>query len=344
MNQQKIGKFIQERRKEKELTQAQLAEKLGVSNRTISKWENGNSLPDYSMFNDLCSELDISINELLSGEKLTEENYQEKFENNFVNTIEYNNKMRNKKIRKLIFILMFIVVVYLLYKWFVLWYYGPHNDIYDDQFPYNDNISYLDISGNGLANKKFDSNWFNIYVPEGFNLVTDKAKSGLVMDNCDLYANDLKVKDDFEAAVLICNRFGDSVYNLDSFGINSTMFPFFDPYRVIEKYDINDTVDLLKYHEKHYNDDINIFTSTKRMQMNYIARNYSEFMLPSYSKFYYLEGSLRGYLIVSNGDYAKYQVYLIFGDNAYSVTLFNRNNEYFDYDKMIEIISSIYSI
>ena len=78
MNQEKIGKFIQERRKEKELTQVQLAEKLGVSNRTISKWENGNSLPDYSIFNDLCSELDITINELLYGKKLTDENYQER--------------------------------------------------------------------------------------------------------------------------------------------------------------------------------------------------------------------------------------------------------------------------
>ena len=78
MDQKKIGKFIQERRKLKELTQVELADKLGVSNRTISSWENGNSLPDYSMFQDLCNELDISINELLSGEKLTEENYQQK--------------------------------------------------------------------------------------------------------------------------------------------------------------------------------------------------------------------------------------------------------------------------
>lgn len=344
MNQQKIGKFIQERRKEKNLTQVELAEKLGVSNRTISKWENGNSLPDYSMFNDLCKELDISINELLSGEKLTNENYQEKLEKNFVDTIDYNNKIRNKKIRKFVFLLIFIIFVYLLYKWFVVWYYGPHNDIYDDQFPYNDNISSLEISNNGMANKKLDNNWLNVYVPEEFKLITDKAKSGLVIDECDLYAKDLKVKDDFEAAVLICNRFGDSVYNLDSFGINSTMFPFFDPYKVIEKYDIKDTIDLLKYHENHYNDETNIFTSIKRIQMNYIARNYSELTLASYSKFYYLEGSLRGYLIVSNGDFAKYQAYFIFGDNAYSITLFNRNSDYFDYDKMIEVISSIYSI
>ena len=80
MNQEKIGKFIQELRKEKGLTQVELAEKLGVSNRTVSKWENGNNLPDYSMFNILCEELNISINELLSGEKLTKENFRGAFE------------------------------------------------------------------------------------------------------------------------------------------------------------------------------------------------------------------------------------------------------------------------
>ena len=120
MDQKKIGKFIQERRKIKELTQVELADKLGVSNRTISSWENGNSLPDYSMFQDLCNELDISINELLSGEKLTEENYQKKLEENFVSTIDYNNKKRNKKIKKFIIFITIIVVLYLLYKAFPL--------------------------------------------------------------------------------------------------------------------------------------------------------------------------------------------------------------------------------
>ena len=99
MDQKKIGKFIQERRKLKELTQVELADKLGVSNRTISSWENGNSLPDYSMFQDLCNELDISINELLSGEKLTEENYQQKLEENFVSTIDCASHKRTHTVR-----------------------------------------------------------------------------------------------------------------------------------------------------------------------------------------------------------------------------------------------------
>lgn len=70
MNQQNIGKFIAKKRKEQNLTQEQLAEKLNVSNKTISKWENGKCMPDYSIIEDLCKELNISIPELMDGEEL----------------------------------------------------------------------------------------------------------------------------------------------------------------------------------------------------------------------------------------------------------------------------------
>jgi len=69
MNYQKIGSFIGAKRREKNLTQEQLAERLGVSNKTISKWENGKCIPDYSVIEKLCEELDITLAELLDGEK-----------------------------------------------------------------------------------------------------------------------------------------------------------------------------------------------------------------------------------------------------------------------------------
>ncbi len=68
MNQELIGKYIAKKRKGKNLTQAQLAEKLNVSNKTVSKWENGNCMPDYGIIELLCRELDITISELLDGE------------------------------------------------------------------------------------------------------------------------------------------------------------------------------------------------------------------------------------------------------------------------------------
>lgn len=68
MNQILIGQFIMKQRKEKNLTQEQLAEKLNVSNKTISKWENGKCMPDYGIIESLCKELDITIAELMDGE------------------------------------------------------------------------------------------------------------------------------------------------------------------------------------------------------------------------------------------------------------------------------------
>ncbi len=69
MNQQVIGKFITLKRKEKNLTQEQLAEKIGVSNKTVSKWENGKCMPDYSVIEILCNELGVTVSELLDGEE-----------------------------------------------------------------------------------------------------------------------------------------------------------------------------------------------------------------------------------------------------------------------------------
>ncbi len=92
MDQKKIGKFISEKRKELKLTQAQLAEKLGVTDKTVSRWENGNYMPDLSLLQQLSKELNVSINELLSGEKVSKEDYQQKFEENIISTIDYSNK------------------------------------------------------------------------------------------------------------------------------------------------------------------------------------------------------------------------------------------------------------
>jgi len=74
MNQAKIGKFIAECRRSNNLTQAQLAEKLNITDRAVSKWENGKSMPDSSIMLDLCKELGITVNDLLSGEVVVMEN------------------------------------------------------------------------------------------------------------------------------------------------------------------------------------------------------------------------------------------------------------------------------
>ena len=88
----RIGKFISSCRKEKGLTQAQLAEKFGITDRAVSKWETGKSIPDASIMLDLCAELGINVNELLSGEKLDMTNYNEQAEKNILKLKESEEK------------------------------------------------------------------------------------------------------------------------------------------------------------------------------------------------------------------------------------------------------------
>lgn len=95
MDQIKIGKFIAECRKEKNLTQMQLAEKLGITDKAISKWERGITMPDSSIMLELCAILGISVNELLSGEKINMENNNQKNEQillDMAKEIERKNK------------------------------------------------------------------------------------------------------------------------------------------------------------------------------------------------------------------------------------------------------------
>lgn len=98
MDQVKIGNFIKECRKELGITQYELADKLNVSFKTISKWECGKGLPDVSLLLPLCNELKISVNELLSGERLLNEEYKEKAEDNLIDIIKKEREENKKKI------------------------------------------------------------------------------------------------------------------------------------------------------------------------------------------------------------------------------------------------------
>ena len=108
MDLDKIGKFIALNRKNKGLTQDQLAEKLGVTNKTISRWETGKYMPDLSLLKPLSEELGITLNELLSGEKIKEEKIVENTERNILNTIDYSSKKVENEHKKISIILMIL--------------------------------------------------------------------------------------------------------------------------------------------------------------------------------------------------------------------------------------------
>lgn len=92
----KTGKFIAAMRREQGLTQRQLADKLTISDKTVSKWETGNGLPEVSLMLPLCDLLHINVNELLSGERLTDTAYQQKAEENMMNLIKEKEESKKK--------------------------------------------------------------------------------------------------------------------------------------------------------------------------------------------------------------------------------------------------------
>lgn len=108
----KIGKYIAFKRKEQDLTQKQLAEKLNMSDKSVSKWERGICLPDVTVYLELCKILGISINEFLAGEDIPKETIEQKAEENIIQ-ITKDNKNKQKYLKKIIRLLIVMLVVFI---------------------------------------------------------------------------------------------------------------------------------------------------------------------------------------------------------------------------------------
>lgn len=119
MDTQKIGKFLKELRNQNHMTQEQLGEKIGVTNKTISKWENGHYMPPIDKLKALSDLYQVSINEILSGENLNQENYKGAAEENITLALE-NIEIEEKRFEKNMLILMWITCVIVIVIVFLL--------------------------------------------------------------------------------------------------------------------------------------------------------------------------------------------------------------------------------
>lgn len=113
MDQVKIGKFIAVRRKAVSLTQAQLADRLGITDRAVSKWETGRAMPDSSIMLELCSVLKITVNDLLSGEIVSVENYNEKLEKTLIEVVKQKEE-NDRRLLTLEWVIGILSVIVLL--------------------------------------------------------------------------------------------------------------------------------------------------------------------------------------------------------------------------------------
>lgn len=124
MNQVKIGRFIAERRKLQNLTQVELADKLLVTDRAVSKWERGISMPDSSIMLDLCKILKISVNDLLSGEKISMENNDEKNQEILLKMAK-EIEAKNKTIWTTMWVIMIVSIIALIAGLFAVAFFMP---------------------------------------------------------------------------------------------------------------------------------------------------------------------------------------------------------------------------
>ena len=133
MNQEKIGKFIASCRKKQKLTQEQLAEKLGITYKAVSKWETGKGLPDASIMKDLCNNLKITVNELLSGELINKEDYNKKAEE-YMLEIYRQKEEGDRRLLKLEKIVGFLFVTYFIFILLTMNYLAEKNIISENIF------------------------------------------------------------------------------------------------------------------------------------------------------------------------------------------------------------------
>ena len=111
MDQIKTGTFIASLRKEKGLTQMKLADQLGISDKTVSKWERGAGLPDVSLMLPLCEVLEISVNELLTGEKMTDADYKKKAEVTIMDLVQENRENKKRLFQSIVCVVITIIAV-----------------------------------------------------------------------------------------------------------------------------------------------------------------------------------------------------------------------------------------
>lgn len=111
MDQIRIGKFIADTRKERNMTQQQLADALSISNKTVSKWECGKGLPEVTLMLPLCEELHITVNDLLTGVRVSETDYQKKAEENMMNLMKENEENKRKMLLSVVCGIITIIAV-----------------------------------------------------------------------------------------------------------------------------------------------------------------------------------------------------------------------------------------
>lgn len=211
MDQEKIGKYISKKRREKNMTQEELAEALGVTNKSISRWENGKNMPDYSLLKPLCNILKICINDLLNGEEVKEKYVYDKNIEYIIKEYNYMKK-RDRIVIAILGALILLLMIFGLYK------------ICDMQYNLSTGISsYMNVEINEEINKtkvgtledydvyveKLDNMYFETFGVNGTKITLKKALS----------KNKISLKDLKRKAFEVIKQENISIYRYENYEI-----------------------------------------------------------------------------------------------------------------------------
>ena len=316
MDQNKIGKFIAELRKEKELTQEQLASKIGITKNAISKWERGISMMDVSLFKPVCDILDISIVELLNGERIKQEEIKLKTDDTIKNTIKYSNeRIKNSRLISIFYTILVIallsIIIFFGYKINLLNKYTlkkPENvkevvkglknskEIKIYKRTLNEE-EYLTLDNFKIKNDFLDYEFVN----QNINNIKNYYQLKKLENGSNFYIifgphngeNNIQMIDIFSEDVAIFSEEETHVK------FNSADRKYF-----LLKNDINNDIDFYKYVADNYYKENNIFMDKRTMMENYAFNVFASTSIPTVNEFIVINGDYQGYIfkIIKDND------------------------------------------
>ena len=344
MNQIKIGKFIAQCRKNKKLTQQELADKIGVTDKAISKWENGRCLMDISLLKPLSECLDISIIELINGELIDENDVSKKSTEVIEKTLNYakrNIKINKRKaiITSCISILLIVVFVFCLYKSVILFIYK-----YDESERYNNIINGLTQADKMTIYKK-TLNEDEYLVLDNIKIRNDFSEFKLVTknDKNDYIQYILKNESGKVRSAIYIGKYYSYV---DLFGSkdvvmfadnNIGQFNSADRKYFLLRNDINNDIEFLEYVSKNGYQKSNILTSDRKIKENYALNMFVDVVFPENKDITIIDGDYTGYIFNSKDNIRK--VNILKDDMVYYFTFIGDN--YTSDEYLIDVLSTI---
>ncbi len=301
MNQIKIGKFIAECRREKDMTQAELAKKLGVTDKAISKWENGRCLMDISLLKPLSKVLEVSVMEIINGEKIKEEDKVNKYDETLEKTLKYSkNKIKKSKVKYIVgsvlSVLLIGVLSFLLYKGSLLF-------MYRERVAYEQNDSEF-LEGIKITDKK---TVYKKTISEDKYLVIDDMK---IENKVSAYEKTEPtpgfiryVKKDNDGTHSF--SMGSTENYIDIFSSDDTLmiadydfgqFSSADRRYFLLRNDINNDLDFLKYIGENGFKKSNLFTNEREIKENYAYKLFVRTVFPYCKDIVELTGDYQGFI------------------------------------------------